>query len=1337
MQMKKEANNKDKTPLPKLLAEFCQALNDEIRTIESSGQSSILLNNGYKVDGPHSNYWYRFTASFIPAIPADTPCDLIIGKDSYSVTVISFDETSIIISSRQPLPDVLVKAQLNSGTTKLMERLIDRIVSNADKENRAGKRMLPADKKSHFKQICCYTNLELPSYFTQAQCEAVQKAVSNDITYIWGPPGTGKTTVIGQIIKELYSRNRSVLIVSHTNTAVDGAIAKADNLLFSEIASDRIDLCPILRFGNAGINLPERTKLSTHVKALGKELFEQKQRIEDRQLAIQSKQKEAQNLLAKIDLVKRNRLSDIKLAQSIVLKAQKRIELLKKQEKELCAELESINNREQDYQNYIKLKSELSALEKEQFSVKKQITIRQEFEQGFFEKAAKIKEEIAKHRRYKELLLRKSKMQPESEIVNKIRCYTDSVKTAEQNLQNLKTELSKINKTLEDYRTKTIIGRLFIKTAYEQAQTRLPEIEEQIRSLNAVLIRNRQYLFSQQEQLEELHAIEPELNCISPSYTENHWNQQLDRLIATREEYRAVLFELKQKESCIEEKYNDLQSKALKAKAIVEKGDALEEDLKSVRYVLQENQKIAKQQSEDQQRLLAEDLARCEKFYSEYTDKTLEEIAVPEFEALLEKIAEEMKGVNPGQLELERDKLHLELEHIEEERKQIDEKISQLEKEAVERASIIGATLTSTYLSEMLQARNFDTVILDEASMASIPALWCASLLAEKNIVIVGDFLQLSPIVMADTEMAKEWLGKDIFYHSGMQEMAKNDKPDNFVMLNEQLRMESAIADIANMYYGEYGGLKSNDNTAYRQKARGKFYEWFPVQFGRKPIQLMDTQSLHAWVTGVPRGKGHSRLNCVSAAVDVALAFKFIEKRLSALDKRTAEPTKEPLVLIVAPYKPHTEQIKALLDSEYKNRGFTKNLNYIQAGTIHSFQGGEADIVIFDLVVDEPHWRASLFVNKQEENANLKKMFNVAITRARFKLYVVGNFSYCQKKAKNNALGELLRKLEQKENLPAIDAKKLLPDLEFAPKTGVAIAQSIGNQSILCREDSFADYLIADIKTFSKRLIFYSPFITENRLGELIPYFMDALSKGKEIVVVTKTLSERSAGEQYAYDKCEKELTAIGVRIIHKKGMHEKLIFVDSTAVWAGSLNALSFSGFTGEIMHRHGSPAVVKEYEKIFDIEHISEVLNFTQEQRCPICGGEMIAAESKEGGIYWSCENEDYTRNVNQQYPIDGVLRCSKCGSLYCFEMKKQPRWVCTQNPRHYQIVRQKDFKLPRMAAMLSKSERKAADHYFEQKQVTAENAHKNKSVKSKKSKEKQAENSSEQAYTQLSLF
>ena len=57
--------------------------------------------------------------------------------------------------------------------------------------------------------------------------------------------------------------------------------------------------------------------------------------------------------------------------------------------------------------------------------------------------------------------------------------------------------------------------------------------------------------------------------------------------------------------------------------------------------------------------------------------------------------------------------------------------------------------------------------------MASIPALWCAGYLAKKNIVIVGDFLQLPPIVMANSEMAIKWLKTDIFAISGIQEAGR------------------------------------------------------------------------------------------------------------------------------------------------------------------------------------------------------------------------------------------------------------------------------------------------------------------------------------------------------------------------------------------------------------------------------------------------------------------------------------------------------------------------------------------------------------------------------------
>ena len=118
--------------------------------------------------------------------------------------------------------------------------------------------------------------------------------------------------------------------------------------------------------------------------------------------------------------------------------------------------------------------------------------------------------------------------------------------------------------------------------------------------------------------------------------------------------------------------------------------------------------------------------------------------------------------------------------------------------------------------------------------------------------------------------------------------------------------MESDIADIANMYYGAYGGLHSNDHAEYREKEREQFYRWYSGKRNEKNVHLIDTESLHAWVTGVPQGKSHSRLNCFSAAVSVDLAFKLLENKLKELDPATAEPEEEASVLIIAPYTPAT-----------------------------------------------------------------------------------------------------------------------------------------------------------------------------------------------------------------------------------------------------------------------------------------------------------------------------------------------------------------------------------------------------------------------------------------------
>ena len=350
-------------------------------------------------------------------------------------------------------------------------------------------------------------------------------------------------------------------------------------------------------------------------------------------------------------------------------------------------------------------------------------------------------------------------------------------------------------------------------------------------------------------------------------------------------------------------------------------------------------------------------------------------------------------------------------------------------------------------------------------------------------------------------------------------------------------------------------------------------------------------------------------------------------------------------------------------------------------------------------------------------------MFNVAITRARFKLFVVGNFAYCQKHAKDNAFGILLQRLLIKKKLKKEDAKELFPQITYSYQKNYLEEDAISGKRLVCLENDFFKYFLSDVISFKEKIIIYSPFMTENRLSQLLPYFMDAISQGQEIMVVTKDLSDRGKRELSIYMKCEKELKDIGVKVFHKKGMHEKIILVDDNITWIGSLNALSYSGETGEVMERRDNPALAADYAQKFNIDSLSSVAIKTNEGICPICGGEMIIRESDGSGIYWQCINKDYSRSPKEIYPEDGLFRCAKCGNEYRFEMKNEPRWICTENPKHYKKVRKGDLRLEKMVSLIPKTQLKQVLAFFEQ----------SKSVKDKVNISDGSEDTSEQ----LSMF
>ena len=214
--------------------------------------------------------------------------------------------------------------------------------------------------------------------------------------------------------------------------------------------------------------------------------------------------------------------------------------------------------------------------------------------------------------------------------------------------------------------------------------------------------------------------------------------------------------------------------------------------------------------------------------------------------------------------------------------------------------------------------------------------------------------------------------------------------------LTTQYRMKPAISALANEL--AYEGVLRDGDEINSEVALG---DWYRPDWGHDAdLLLVDTETVGAWVTSVPRGGGASRLNFLSATVCVDLAREMLRS-----DRPPWRPGDHPRIIIVAPYRAHARLLGLML-REQKLEG------EVEAGTVHNFQGSEAPVVIFDTVVDEPHWRVNLFM--PSINEDIRRLLNVAITRAQSRLVLVGDFPYIHKQAKKAVLNDLIEMAEKR-----------------------------------------------------------------------------------------------------------------------------------------------------------------------------------------------------------------------------------------------------------------------------------------------------------------------------------
>ena len=1280
--------NDETAVLPPLLEEFRAALQDEIEVAKrNSSSSAVPLSNGHKVASLGSAHQYAFLIDSVLNMPDGAPGDLVVpGKAPVAATIVSAEGLRIVVSVEADLGQFVPAAKLQTNLTILMRKLIERIESNANLQNPAAERMLGYAKVSGGpKEPTSKTGLN--TY----QLNALESALGRDLTVIWGPPGTGKTHTIGTITEHLNLASRTVLLVSHTNTAVDQALKHVAKSMKDQLADGAVVRVGQVKDKELSERFPD-VLLENQVERQSRELVQEKERLSTQKQELADGMASAQKSVEIIEWIETAKQDMAAIGVAITERdhyrqkqrqASQELDTLRRQHSHLL-EMHELAATALRLRKLLEAKQEESADLQDQFS-----TLEAEKET--------LTATIGKQNSRMEIATRIDPVRNERAGLPSQNEQKATIAVISEKLRETKDKLAIAQK--ESASAQALLGETLGAGILFRMLKGLPKPEVQRAAANTcanlVSALDVEVLATQQahEAATRKFARIIEMDGELARYVDiGTYPQELKvkaQSVRTLEQTLAKRTEIVSHWTELQRDIRKLEEEFAKA------ADKIDGDIKAVyldiceklqklkqldEVIRQAGQSAAEMQSKADS-LLSRSIASLQQWIGfEESSSSSSEERFAEIRTLHFRLAEEYASIGLETLRAEIEGLRTEIRTLDSRIAEINAKLAEVEKQVINRAAVLGATLTKAYLSDDIQARKFDTVILDEASMAPIPALWVAALLAEKNLVIVGDFKQLPPIVLSNNDLTKHWLGRDVFDASGMKaKWAKKETPPYFVPLLEQMRMLPEIAEVANLFYEK---LVNAFSAPEQYRDYESFKHWYVNDWKfDNPIVLVDTGPLNAWVTSVVKNGNSSRLNFLSATVAVDIA-----EQLLSPDRPPRTEGAPKRVLIVSPYRAHAKLVSVLL------KDFANLQDEVVAGTAHSFQGSEADVVIFDTVVDEPQFRVNLFMQKHDEE--LKCLLNVALTRARFRLFILGDFDYCQNQGRKAFLGKTLIPTLLKR-FPRVDARDIVP-VGLAARAAKAQMTAMGgkidpdSERLVVTQEDFYRVLSSDAETAESRIIIYSPFATTDRVSILLPQLQAAIERGVEVYVITKALSERSRSELSTIKKIEAQLAEVGIAVIHKLRMHEKLVFIDDDVTWSGSLNPLSFSN-TQEIMERRKSEAVLKDYFQVLRLHELISVHGLP-EGTCPICGAEMIAAEGADQPYYWRCINDDcFTRGVDQPYPFDGVLTCGNCNSAVEFGYwGDYPHWRCTSKNSHRQKIYKSHLRLPKMAALVPPSER-----------------------------------------------
>ncbi len=321
------------------------------------------------------------------------------------------------------------------------------------------------------------------------------------------------------------------------------------------------------------------------------------------------------------------------------------------------------------------------------------------------------------------------------------------------------------------------------------------------------------------------------------------------------------------------------------------------------------------------------------------------------------------------------------------------EKIDKIETRAelkaiIQKYRIVVSTVTSMgNRPHLFRLKSFDRMIIDEASQILEPML-VGLLPRVPKFILIGDHKQLPAVVIQEKEQSAvkdeklQEIGllnrRNSLFERLFKLCQKNDWNWAYDMLTHQGRMHQDISAFPNQafYNGQLKLLpKSCKAGAWQNDA---------LSYATSPSSdLLEKVLSEHRVVFIPTPENESVKSHKINIYESRKTAEVIQSFLKIYESNDLTFTPETLG-VITPYRAQIAEIKNVLEQIYPQEN-----QLFSVDTVERYQGGARDIIIISLCLNAPYQLKSLV--SMSDNGEVDRKLNVALTRARKHLVIIGN----------------------------------------------------------------------------------------------------------------------------------------------------------------------------------------------------------------------------------------------------------------------------------------------------------------------------------------------------------